>query len=370
MKRDRDEDADDGGGAAAAPPHEPAGGAGPSDDDGSDSEGARGGGGSGGGGARGGAKAARECPYLDTVHRSSLDFDFEKCCSVTLSPLHCYACLVCGKYFQGRGPATVAYTHALEAGHHVFMNLADGRVYCLPDGYEVLDRSLDDIRHVLNPRVSRGALAALDASRAWSRALDGAEYLPGVIGLNNLKATDYVSVVVQALMRVKPLRDALLLRDAPSPGAPPRDSLVVQRFGELTRKVWNARNFKGQVCNACCGRVRRAWRSLCRLVCLSKGREPYAHAERAARSLPTCRACRAEAAHTTAVRRAAAAALVPLCAAQVSPHEFLQAVVSASKKRFRIDRQGDPVEFLAWFLHELHRCGARVRGARRQRSRS
>jgi U4/U6.U5 tri-snRNP-associated protein 2 len=42
-------------------------------------------------------------------------------------------------------------------------------------------------------------------------------------------------------------------------------------------------------------------------------------------------------------------------AAQVSPHEFLQAVVSASKKRFRIDAQGDPVEFLAWFLHELHR---------------
>ncbi len=66
--------------------------------------------------------------------------------------------------------------------------------------------------------------------------------------------------------------------------------------------------------------------------------------------------------HTTAVRRrAAAAALAPLCAVQVSPHEFLQAVVSASKKRFRIDRQGDPVEFLAWFLHELHRCGARVR---------
>jgi hypothetical protein len=41
---------------------------------------------------------------------------------------------------------------------------------------------------------------------------------------------------------------------------------------------------------------------------------------------------------------------------QVSPHEFLQAVVRASNKRFLIDRQGDPVEFLAWFLHELHRC--------------
>ena len=42
--------------------------------------------------------------------------------------------------------------------------------------------------------------------------------------------------------------------------------------------------------------------------------------------------------------------------AQVSPHEFLQAIVRASNKRFLIDRQGDPVEFLAWFLHELHRC--------------
>ena len=30
--------------------------------------------------------------------------------------------------------------------------------------------------------------------------------------------------------------------------------------------------------------------------------------------------------------------------------------MSASRKRFRIDSQGDPVEFLAWFLHELHRC--------------
>ena len=221
--------------------------------------------------ARGGAKSARECPYLDTVHRSALDFDFEKCCSVTLSPLHCYACLVCGKYFQGRGPATVAYTHALEASHHVFMNLADGRVYCLPDGYEVLDRSLDDIRHVLNPRFTADALAALDASRAWSRALDGVEYLPGVIGLNNLKATDYVSVVVQALMRVRPLRNALLRRQPQPPGAPARDSLLLQRFGELTRKIWNPRNFKGQArpaarrcaSRSCCQPYCKRMRALC-----------------------------------------------------------------------------------------------------------
>jgi U4/U6.U5 tri-snRNP-associated protein 2 len=35
--------------------------------------------------------AAAACPFLDTVNRSALDFDFEKCCSVTLSPLLCYA---------------------------------------------------------------------------------------------------------------------------------------------------------------------------------------------------------------------------------------------------------------------------------------
>ena len=190
--------------------------------------------------------ASAACPFLDTVNRSALDFDFEKCCSVTLSPLHCYACLVCGKYFQGRGPATVAYTHALEAGHHVFMKLADGRVYCLPDGYEVLDRSLDDIRHVLDPRFGADALAAVDTCRAWSSALDGSEYLPGVVGLNNVKATDYVNVVLQALMRVKPLRD-VMLRRVVGAGGPVRDSPVLQRFGELMRKVWNPRNFKGQV---------------------------------------------------------------------------------------------------------------------------
>jgi U4/U6.U5 tri-snRNP-associated protein 2 len=40
--------------------------------------------------------------YLDTVNRQFLDFDFEKLCSVSLSNLNVYACLVCGKYYQGQ----------------------------------------------------------------------------------------------------------------------------------------------------------------------------------------------------------------------------------------------------------------------------
>jgi U4/U6.U5 tri-snRNP-associated protein 2 len=44
----------------------------------------------------------RKCPYLDTVNRQKLDFDQQKVCSVTLTNLNVYACLVCGKYFAGR----------------------------------------------------------------------------------------------------------------------------------------------------------------------------------------------------------------------------------------------------------------------------
>ena len=44
---------------------------------------------------------SRQCPYLDTINRNLLDFDFEKLCSISLSHINVYACLVCGKYFQG-----------------------------------------------------------------------------------------------------------------------------------------------------------------------------------------------------------------------------------------------------------------------------
>ncbi|XP_077216554.1 uncharacterized protein LOC143851110 [Tasmannia lanceolata] len=222
----------------------------------------------------------RDCPYLDTVNRQVLDFDFEKFCSVSLSNLNVYACLVCGKYFQGRGRNSHAYTHSLEAGHHAYINLRTEKVYCLPDGYEINDPSLDDIRHVLYPRFTQEQVSQLDRNRQWSRALDGSDYLPGMVGLNNIKETDFVNVTIQSLMRVTPLRNFFLI-----PGNYENcKSPLVHRFGELTRKIWHARNFKGQV----------------------------------------------------------------------SPHEFLQAVMKASKKRFRIGAQSDPVEFMSWLLNTLH----------------
>ena len=117
------------------------------------------------------------CSPLHTSRASALTAscppvaDFEKACSITGNNFNVYACLVCGKYFQGRGTHTQAYTHALQVpraacqppppperplsapapraqeGHHVFKNLHDGRVYCLPDGYEVVDQSLQVRQH-------------------------------------------------------------------------------------------------------------------------------------------------------------------------------------------------------------------------------
>lgn len=89
--------------------------------------------------------------YLDTINRSLLDFDFEKLCSVSLSNINVYACLVCGKYYQGRGPKSHAYFHALEVGHHVYINMQTQKVYVLPEGYEVKNKSLDDIKFVSDP---------------------------------------------------------------------------------------------------------------------------------------------------------------------------------------------------------------------------
>ncbi|KAI3901872.1 hypothetical protein MKW92_040769 [Papaver armeniacum] len=215
-------------------------------------------------------KIGRDCPYLDTVNRRVLDFDSEKCCSVSLSNWNVYACLVCGKYYQGRGPKSHAYIHSLEAK----------KVYCLPDGYEINDPSLDDIRRVLNPRYSGEQIVQLEKNNQWSKALDGSDYLPGMVGLANIKKTDFVNVIIQSLMRVTPLRNFFLIPENYQNCKSP----LVHRFGELTRKIWHAQNFNGQV----------------------------------------------------------------------SPHEFLQAVMEASENRFRIGAQSDPVEFMSWLLNTLH----------------
>ena len=217
--------------------------------------------------------------YLDTIDRTVLDFDFEKLCSVTLSNINVYACLVCGRYFQGRGPKSHAYFHALDEDHHVFINMRTQKVYVLPEGYEVKNKTLDDIKYVSDPRYTKKEVMELDKVERTSWTYGGhKEYTPGFVGMNNIKENDYVNVIVQALSHVPPLRNYLLLEDVSS------RSELVQRTSILFRKIWNPRAFR----------------------------------------------------------------------AHVSPHELLQEIALQSNKRFTLTTQSDPVDFLSWFLNNLH----------------
>lgn len=217
--------------------------------------------------------------YLDTINRSLLDFDFEKLCSVTLANINIYACLVCGKYFQGRGPKSHAYFHALDLDHHVYINLETQKVYVLPEGYEVHNKSLDDIKYVADPRFSEDEVKRLDRVPKESTDLANKKYRPGFIGMNNIKANDYLNVVVQTLAHVAPLRNFFLLHQFPLTAV----QLPI-RTSTLIRKLWNSKAFRNHV----------------------------------------------------------------------SPHELLQEIALRSSKRFTLTQQSDPVEFLSWFLNNLH----------------
>lgn len=100
-------------------------------------------------------------------------------------------------FLLGRGPSTHAYLHSVGEGHHVFLNLHTLRFYCLPDNYEVIDSSLDDIKYLLNPTFTPENISVLDRVDKVSRSCDGTLYRPGVVGLNNIKANDYCNVVLQ-----------------------------------------------------------------------------------------------------------------------------------------------------------------------------
>ena len=96
---------------------------------------------------------------------------------------------------------------------------------------------------------------------------------------NNIKANDYLNVVVQTLAHVAPIRNFFLLHafESTSPQLP-------IRFSTLVRKIWNPKAFRNHV----------------------------------------------------------------------SPHELLQEITLRSSKRFTLTNQSDPVEFLSWFLNNLH----------------
>lgn len=186
----------------------------------------------------------RKCPYLDRIRRTALDFDFEKICSQTLSPLNVYCCLECGKFFGGKAASKA---HSLDNEHYVWVHLENGKFFCFPDDYQIVDEpSLDDISFNLRPtyspekvRTERGLYSATPL-----RDLNGNAFYPGLYGLSNLNKTDYVNSVFQALQRVKELRDFFLVRENWEPF---RRHRVVRTFGDLTCQFWSDKRFKSTI---------------------------------------------------------------------------------------------------------------------------
>ena len=87
---------------------------------------------------------APRCPYLDTVNRDRLDFDAQRACTQTLAVRNVYMCLVCGCQVAGRGAASPAHKHALDAGHHVFLRVDRVRAARDSRRYSALARGRSD----------------------------------------------------------------------------------------------------------------------------------------------------------------------------------------------------------------------------------
>jgi U4/U6.U5 tri-snRNP-associated protein 2 len=123
--------------------------------------------------------------------------------------------------------------------------LKDTQVYVLPDGYLVSDPSLEDIAFVLVPTFTRGTLPNVSSPDHLSRVsydLKSNPYLPGYVGMNNIKRNDHMNVIIHALLHVTPLRDHLLLSNFQG-----KEPELLKRFAGLAKKIWNPRLFKSQV---------------------------------------------------------------------------------------------------------------------------
>lgn len=53
------------------------------------------------------------------------------------------------------------------------------------------------VQYVLKPTFTAQQIGNLDKQAKLSRAYDGTTYLPGIVGLNNIKANDYANAVLQ-----------------------------------------------------------------------------------------------------------------------------------------------------------------------------
>lgn len=95
----------------------------------------------------------------------------------------------------------------------------------------------------MDPTYTEEDIARLGKAPETVRALDGQQYTPGIVGLNDIKENTTINVVLQSLMRVPRLRN-FFLRGA---GYERCHSDLVDSFGRLMRRVWSRGLFKAQI---------------------------------------------------------------------------------------------------------------------------
>lgn len=177
--------------------------------------------------------------YLETVVREKLDFDSEKICCITLSPLNVYCCLVCGHYYQGRHEKSPAFIHSIDENHHVFLNLTSLKFYILPQNVQILDDSkvqlLNSIKFAVYPTY---CASDLESFPRQCFDLSNRAYMNGFIGFTNAAAYDYAHSVLLLISHMVPLRDHFLLNHFDNQGE------FIKRLSICIKKIWSPKLFK------------------------------------------------------------------------------------------------------------------------------
>jgi len=280
------------------------------------------------------------CPYLDTINRTSLDFDFEPTCSITLSSgTHIYCCLVCGKNFRGKGKQSPAYIHAINENHYVYIHLTHGTFWCLPDNYQIFDSSLNDIKEALQPTFSKDEMSNLDKQTVLSRDLFGKRYLPGFVGLNNLKKTDGYNATLQALAHVKPLRAFFLACSEYNDYS----SSVADGNGDANKNTsfHDASSSSGFIMNLKVPSKKRKHSGTTKIM---KTKQVFINPK-----------------NFTPIVKSFGEMIRKMWSnkrfkSTVDPHLFIQAIytTAANNDKFVIGKQCEVSDFICWLLHQLH----------------
>lgn len=230
--------------------------------------------------------------FLDTIDKEMLDFDTEKLCSVSLANFNVYCCLVCGKFLQGRSRSSYAYEHAVEENHRPFMNLETKKAYILPENVELTSPKATNILSTI-----REALSPEYTPEKVEELLQ----LPKTgFDLHHMRYT----VGFIGLNNISANDYANVVIQALAHIAPIMKfylSLSFEQNKELQEKVSRHSTLNAQFSLL----LRKLW------------------SDRLFRS-------------------------------HISPREILQLISSLSKKRFSIDVQSSPKDFMIWLLNHLY----------------